>query len=209
MSARPIAALIDRASDVVSARTIAVVADRHLSVAALVALLLGDPAVARVREVEGTVNVISALLSFRPDVVVLERCAGRWQSRIDPGAWGGRLLLLDDPENDDAELVRREPRADRYLSRSASRDALLTVIDSFGRPGSSTPDGQTARLSPREREILVQVARGRSSKEIARDCRISSKTVGNHVNNLYQKLQLSHRGELVLYAARAGLTSPS
>ena len=61
----------------------------------------------------------------------------------------------------------------------------------------------------REREILVQVARGRSSKEIAPDCRISSKTVGNHVNNLYQKLQLSHRGELVLYAARAGLTSPS
>ena len=58
-------------------------------------------------------------------------------------------------------------------------------------------------------EILLQVARGRSSKEIARDCRISSKTVGNHVNNLYQKLQLSHRGELVLYAAGAGLTGCS
>jgi len=205
LSARPIAALIDRAADVGSDGTIAVVADRHLSVAALVALLLGDPAVARVREFEGTVNVISALLSFRPGVVVLERCAGRWQSRIDPGTWGGRLLLLDDPERDDAELVEAQPRADAYLSRGASGDALLSAIAALDRTGSSIPDQQTARLSRREREILVQVARGRSSKEIARDCRISPKTVSNHVNNLYRKLQLNHRGELVLYAARAGL----
>src|SRR5438067_2636521 len=124
VSARPVAALIDRASDVVGAPSIAVVADRRLSVAALVALLLGEPAVAHIREVEGTVNVISALLSFRPGAVVLERCAGRWQSRIDPAAWGGRLLLLDDRQPGDPALAMAGLRADRYLSRSASQDAL-------------------------------------------------------------------------------------
>lgn len=209
MSARPLAALLNRPSGVSAARTIAVVADRRLSVAALVALLLRDASVEHLQEVEGTVDVISALLSFRPDVVVLERCAGRWQSRIDPSAWGGRLVLLSDPEGDDPELVTAQPRADVHLSRAASRDALLTAIVGLGRTGSPTPDEPTARLSRREREILVQVARGRSSKEIARDWRISPKTVANHVNNLYQKLQLNHRGELVLYAAKAGLTGRS
>jgi DNA-binding NarL/FixJ family response regulator len=209
MSARPIAALLKRASDVSAARTIAVVADRHLSVAALVALLLRDPAVQWIGEVEGTVDVISTLLSWRPDVVVLECSTGRWQRRIDPGAWGGRLLQLFDPEGDDLEVATPRPRAGGYLSRGASRDALLTAIVGLGGTVSSPPDGQTAGLSRRQREILVQVARGKSSKEIARDFRISSKTVGNHVNHLYRKLQLSHRGELVLYAARAGLTDRS
>src|SRR5438132_12288319 len=120
VSARPVAALLDRASDDAGTPTIAVVADRRLSVAALVALLSGDPAFERPREVEGTVDVISSLLSFRPDVVVLERCAGRWQSRIEPGAWGGRLLLLDDLQPDDGELVVRVLRADLYLSRGAA-----------------------------------------------------------------------------------------
>ena len=82
----------------------------------------------------------------------------------------------------------------------------MAAVDSLGRAGASPADRPLTGLTRREREILIEVARGRSSKEIARDCRISSKTVGNHVNNLYQKLQLSHRGELVLYAARTGLT---
>ena len=54
---------------------------------------------------------------------------------------------------------------------------------------------------------MVQVARGRSSKEIARTYDISSKTVCNHVINVYRKLNMRHRGQLVLYAAQRGLTS--
>ena len=63
------------------------------------------------------------------------------------------------------------------------------------------------RLSEREREILAQIARGRSTKEVARECAISPKTVGNHLSNICHKFQLHHRGELVLFALHEGLTT--
>jgi DNA-binding CsgD family transcriptional regulator len=52
------------------------------------------------------------------------------------------------------------------------------------------------------------VANGRSSKDIARQFSIAPKTVCNHVNNIYAKLNLRHRGQLVLYAAQRGLMTP-
>ena len=69
------------------------------------------------------------------------------------------------------------------------------------------PAAKGRSLSDHERGILIRVASGRSSKEIAREYAISAKTVGNHVANMCQKLNLNHRSELVLYAAEQGLAT--
>ena len=69
------------------------------------------------------------------------------------------------------------------------------------------PIGQSSPLSPRERDILVRIANGRSTKEVAREYAIAPKTVANHILNMYPKLNLRDRGQLVVYAAQHGLTT--
>ena len=56
------------------------------------------------------------------------------------------------------------------------------------------------RLSNREREIVALVAQGFKNKEIAERMFISEQTVKNHLHNIFDKLGVSDRLELALYA---------
>jgi DNA-binding CsgD family transcriptional regulator len=73
-----------------------------------------------------------------------------------------------------------------------------------------TPEAPTGRdtfgLSAREREVLVQIARGRTNREIGERLFISQKTVGVHVGNILSKLRVSGRVEAAAVAIRLGLT---
>lgn len=60
-------------------------------------------------------------------------------------------------------------------------------------------------LTAREREVLVEVARGRSNREIARSLSLSEKTVKTHVSAILGKLDVHDRTQAALYAVRAGL----
>jgi DNA-binding NarL/FixJ family response regulator len=65
-------------------------------------------------------------------------------------------------------------------------------------------------LSPREREIVALVAQGFKNKEIAERIFISEQTVKNHLHNIFDKLGVSDRLELALYAIHKGLyTEPA
>jgi len=63
----------------------------------------------------------------------------------------------------------------------------------------------TSALTPREREIVKLIAEGHTSMEIAELLVISPKTVARHRANIFEKLGLTHRGELTRYAIRQGL----
>jgi DNA-binding CsgD family transcriptional regulator len=60
-------------------------------------------------------------------------------------------------------------------------------------------------LTSREMETLVLVARGMVAKEIARVLAISEKTVRNHIGNIYRKLDIYDRSQVVIYAMKKGL----
>jgi DNA-binding NarL/FixJ family response regulator len=160
--------------------------------------------------------------------VVLEIESIRGPASLNaPGVEAGwRTLLLLDPAGDPGVFSRAvRMHSDGYLSRSASVETLAeavarvreagTYLDpmlasqvlgamSQPRMGSAGPD---AKLTLRQQDILIKIANGRSTKQVAREYAIAPKTVSNHVDNICQKLNLKHRGQLVLYAAQQGLTS--
>jgi DNA-binding NarL/FixJ family response regulator len=63
-------------------------------------------------------------------------------------------------------------------------------------------------LTPREQEVIKQIAEGYSSEEIAASLVISKKTVDRHRSNILEKLGMRNRVELTRYAIRRGLVEP-
>lgn len=75
------------------------------------------------------------------------------------------------------------------------------VMKQFASPGDAAgKDRERSPLSQREREIVVLVAQGFKNKEIAERMFISEQTVKNHLHNIFDKLGVSDRLELALYA---------
>ena len=62
-----------------------------------------------------------------------------------------------------------------------------------------------ARLSPRELQVLRFVARGRTNKEIARELRLSNRTIDRHVSNILTKLDVPSRAAATAVAYESGL----
>src|ERR1700683_4056936 len=72
-------------------------------------------------------------------------------------------------------------------------------------PQSSTRERERSPLSQREREIVALVAQGFKNKEMAEKTFISEQTVKNHLHNIFDKLGVSDRLELALYAIHTNL----
>jgi DNA-binding NarL/FixJ family response regulator len=98
----------------------------------------------------------------------------------------------------------------------AGGDALLTpavtrrLITEFVRHSPPVPAGAMVRasLTEREREVLVQVAVGRSNTEIAETLFVSVATVKTHVSRLLTKLRARDRAQLVVIAYETGTVVP-
>jgi DNA-binding NarL/FixJ family response regulator len=74
-------------------------------------------------------------------------------------------------------------------------------------PGQTPRDRERSPLSSREREIVALVAQGFKNKEMAEKMFISEQTVKNHLHNIFDKLGVSDRLELALYAIHNNLHS--
>lgn len=92
------------------------------------------------------------------------------------------------------------------VERVAAGDAVFSprlagfVLDAFSEAVPVDADPELDALTPREREVLRQIARGYAYKQIATRLSISVKTVETHVSAVLRKLQLSNRHELARWA---------
>ena len=92
------------------------------------------------------------------------------------------------------------------IDRIAADDAVFSprlagfVLDAFTETMPVEHDPDLDQLTPREQEVLRQIARGYSYKQVATRLSISVKTVESHVSAVLRKLQLSSRHELTRWA---------
>jgi DNA-binding NarL/FixJ family response regulator len=101
------------------------------------------------------------------------------------------------------DVVRRAAAGEIVLPE---RD-LSAVLDQLRGPQVSAGEAALARLTPREREILLALADGQTSGQVADSLGISALTVQSHVKNILAKLNVHSKIEAVTLAWRFGLVT--
>jgi two-component system nitrate/nitrite response regulator NarL len=162
-----------------------------------------------------------------PGVRGIEALAG-----LKETAPAARILLLTVSEDADDLAAALRAGAHRYLVKTIEGEQLAQAIHRAMRgeavvspemtgklvlafqnagaaatptPGPAPAQDAAALLSPREQQVLHQIATGASNKEIARALAIAETTVKIHVQHILRKLQLNSRVQAAVYAAGNGI----
>jgi NarL family two-component system response regulator LiaR len=171
----------------------------------------GEQAVARARELLpdvllldlvmprlGGIGVSRQLRDLAPatKVIVLTSFADDEKvfSAVQAGAAG--YLLKDVQPRELSEAIRRVSAGESLLHPSVAENLVRELQRREPR------NAAAADLTERERQVLAEIARGHSNKEIALALGIAEKTVKTHVGNILQKLHLADRTQAALYAVR-------
>jgi two-component system, NarL family, nitrate/nitrite response regulator NarL len=187
-------------------------------------LLEGSDDVSIVGEASNGNECIKMLAKLKPDILLLdlrmpEKDGLGVLEEINFDSMTTRVIVLTAAE-DDRDVVRAMRLGARgvVLKQSAS-DLLLKsirkvadgeiwldnrmtaeVIDAFKKSSEAGQRREKPLLSEREKEIVQLVAQGFRNREIGEKLFISEQTVKNHLHNIFDKLGVSDRLELALYA---------
>lgn len=143
----------------------------------------------------GGLSATEILLEQAPDtrILILSMHDSREYitSALSHGAMG--YVLKDVPTDEIKQAIDTVMRGERYLCTGAS--------------GSLQPKSGTGReaLTGREQTILLQLAQGKSNKEVASELDISVRTVETHRKNIKRKLGISSTAGLTRYALEHGV----
>ncbi|HET9287879.1 MAG TPA: response regulator transcription factor [Gaiella sp.] len=211
-----------------------IVDDDALMRAGLRAILSSDESVEVVEEAEDGRAAVDRVCELRPDVVLMDvRMPGldgiqatREAVTVSPAT---RVVILTTFEDDEYIFGALTAGASGFLLKRTSPEELLAaikavadgdsllspsvtrrVIDRMARlpAGEVVLDDRLGELTPREREVLEQLARGLSNAEIAAVLVIEESTVKTHVKRVLMKLRLRDRVQAVIFAYESGLTRP-
>jgi DNA-binding NarL/FixJ family response regulator len=132
-----------------------------------------------------------------PDVEVVALTSFSEAERVHLAlAAGAAGYLLKDAEADEVgAAVRAANDGEVHLDAAVARKLTQSLV---------APRGTTA-LTPREREILILVAQGKSNRDVADALVISERTARTHVSKVLAKLGLTSRTQAALWAVREGL----
>ncbi|MCA1056547.1 response regulator transcription factor [Rossellomorea aquimaris] len=115
---------------------------------------------------------------------------------IEAGAAGYQLKDIEPDEL--VSSIRKLLSGENSLHPKATNH-LLTRISK------QDPPHKIHALTKREKDVLVELSKGKSNKEIASSLFITEKTVKTHISNIFSKLEVSDRTQAALYAVKHNL----
>ncbi|HEX3823081.1 MAG TPA: AAA family ATPase [Mycobacteriales bacterium] len=144
------------------------------------------------------------ITAWREAVAAFERFGHVYETARSRARLAAVLFAAGHPAEAKAEVELARATAKRLGAKP-----LIDELPSLGAAGGSASRATTGRddetLTPREHEVLLLVATGRSNREIAQQLFISAKTVSVHISNVLAKLDASSRTEAVAIARRRSL----
>jgi len=206
--------------------------DHELFRSGVKALLARQADIEVVGEAANGLDGVKQARQLRPDIVLLDlhmpgvsgREAVRALSEELPGT---RVLMLTVSEDAEDLLDTLRAGAAGYLLKNIDTDYFMDAIrraadgesvvspqmtsklvrglQAGGNEAVARQSADKGKISPREREVLVLLARGASNKELARELDLAESTVKIHVQNILRKLNLNSRVQAAVYAVEQGM----
>ena len=191
------------------------------------AYLSSLPDIEVIGEAENGLKGVEMALSLKPDVILMDLVMPEMDGieatkQIREKMPEVKILILTSMLDQDHAIPALEAGASGYLLKESDPDELLlaikkvingeTYIHSKITTGLMTalhskrnPEHTPLEtLTQREKEVLKEITKGKSNKEIASSLYITEKTVKTHVSNILSKLNLQDRTQAALYAIRNG-----
>jgi len=212
------------------------VADDQALVRRGFAMVLGhQPDIDVVAEAGNGREAIDATLEHRPDVVLMDIRMPEMDGLtataeiLDRADWPVKVIILTTFDPDDYVYRALQAGASGFVLKDIPPEqlapAVRTVVDGgalldptitqrlIGRFAETlATDTATARrldtLTDREREVLVELAKGSSNDQISDTLYIGRATVKTHVSNILTKVGLRDRAQAVVFAYESGLVTP-
>jgi DNA-binding NarL/FixJ family response regulator len=209
------------------------IADDHpLFREGLAAVLGNRPEIELVGEAIDGPTAVDQALAWQPDIVLMDiQMPGlsgiEATRRIIHASPHIGVIMLTMADDDDSVFAAMRAGARGYILKGADRAEVLRTLEAvsrgealfgpaiarrlvsfFGALGAKTaaaPALAFPELTEREREVLNLIAQGRNNAAIADTLSLSPKTVGNHISNIFSKLQVADRAEAIVRARDAGL----
>ncbi len=207
-----------------------VVDDHSVMRAGIRALLEKVDSVDVVWEAGTSAEALESAEANRPDVILMdvELPGGSGiaaTAEIVRNGWCGKVIIISAHDSHRFVESAMQAGARGYVLKSSPGEEILTALEEVLGGGSyltpsladlgSGASGQFSApsnsplslLSPRETQVLVRIAEGLASKQIAAQLQVSHRTVETHRTNLMRKLGIRKASELVRLAIREGLIS--
>ena len=201
--------------------------DHHIVRRGLRSFLESFPDLTIVGEAASGEEALNQIEHWLPDVVIMDL--------LLPGGMDGieairqirvltphtQVVALTSTTDDARAIAALRAGAISYVRKGADPKTLLAALRAAAR-GQAILDPAVAGavlqefsgqrktgniLSEREQEVLRQIARGRTNRQIAEQLIVGEETIKTHVGNILAKLHLNHRLQVVVYALKHGLVS--
>ena len=198
---------------------ILVVEDHHVVRQGLIALLSVAEGVEVVAEAADGREAMKQFESSYPDITLIDLRLPKMSGveviqRVRANHAQARFIVLTTYDGDEDIYRALQAGARAYLLKGMTVDVLLSTIRAVHAGKSCIPPViaqrlaermSTEQLTQREQDVLEQIVRGKSNKEIGTELEISEATVKTHINNLLGKLGVSDRTQAATAAIQRGL----
>jgi DNA-binding NarL/FixJ family response regulator len=163
-------------------------------------IVLMDIMMPEMNGLEATAHAVGTFPRTR--ILILSMNAGQEfvLESLQAGAAG--YLLKDISPAELEQAIRAVARGETYISPAIAKHVVDACLKN------SAPINSLARLTPRQREVLLLIAEGNTTKTIAKKLALSVKTIETYRAELMQKLAIHDIAGLTRYSIRTGLITP-